>query len=86
MVDDKNMLVIFLHIQGVNYVYREFFEKQEDVPVEIRSMLHKDGGILGVLEIKETGKKESPKIEPPKMVFNSLQDGWATGFLQHNGN
>ena len=54
----NNLLEITLHIQGVNYIYREAYQSFEDIPIEIRSLLTRDKKVFGYYNQDEEEREE----------------------------
>jgi hypothetical protein len=65
-VEDRegtNLLSIALHIQGVDYLYRQLFTDKEEVVVEIRNQLTKNNAVLGYRSIEEISPKQTGRVE-----------------------
>lgn len=49
-IDSKGFLTLLFHVQGVDYVYREKFATQEEIPIPIYMELSSTRRVVGVFD------------------------------------
>ncbi len=69
--DGQKLLTITLNIQGVNYVYRQFFNDFEEVRMEVRSELTRERSVLGYLSAEELLPEQEEEVPSGALLISA---------------